>query len=180
MRLETVEDLRRLRAEKVPLFHVEYLPYLDFFEQYPERRPRGYGYGRLDDIYTTLPEAKRRFATLRRSGKVEELKLYQTVYDSHGGRGRRLLDEWDDRPADRDARKVVTRRKPVVARRDARRGRRDPQTLARLKSELMYARQDYNFWARQEHRLTRDEYAQKMKAERRVRELEGAVARHQS
>lgn len=57
---------------------------------------------------------------------------------------------------------------------------RDPQSLARLQSELMYARQNYNFWARQEHRLTRDEYAQKMEADRRVRELEGAIARKRS
>lgn len=52
---------------------------------------------------------------------------------------------------------------------------RDPQGAARLQSELLYAREDYKFWARQEHRLTRDEYAQKMAAERRVRELEAAI-----
>lgn len=98
MKLKTIDDLRELRAKKSPLFSVEYLPYLDFFEQYPERRPRGYGYGRLDDIYTTLPEAKRRFGELRGSGLIEELKLYQTVYDSHGGRGQRLIDEWNDGP----------------------------------------------------------------------------------
>ncbi len=56
--------------------------------------------------------------------------------------------------------------------------RRDPQkiALARLESELSYARENFRFWARQDQRLTRDEYAQKANAERRVRELETAIA----
>lgn len=57
------------------------------------------------------------------------------------------------------------------------RARPNMQRSVRRQSELMHARQDYRFWARQEHRLTRDEYAQKMQAERRVRDLEAAIAR---
>jgi hypothetical protein len=51
------------------------------------------------------------------------------------------------------------------------------RALVRLDGERMYARQDYDFWARQEHRLTRDEYALKMRALRRVQELERAKAK---
>ena len=51
------------------------------------------------------------------------------------------------------------------------------RSLAHLQAELGYAKENYRFWARQDHRLTREEYAQKMDAERRVRELEAMVAR---
>lgn len=44
--------------------------------------------------------------------------------------------------------------------------------VERIKMELSYAREEFRFWARQELRLTRDEFAQKMRAERRIQELE--------
>lgn len=167
MKLKTVEELRNLRAQKSPLFSVEYLPYLDFFEKYPEHPDRNRSFGRLDDIYTTLPEATGRFAELLESGLVEELKMYQTVYGAHGGRSQRLIEEWDDpRRLNINVEEPMSNSQEVVVK------KQDPQNLVRIQSELMHAREDYRFWTRQSHRLTRDEYAQKMKAEQRVRELE--------
>lgn len=110
-RISTVEALREAYARKIPLFHVEYLPYLDFFDAHPERRPRGYGYGRLDDIYTTREEAERRFNALARSGLVETIDLYHTTYPRDGGRARRLLDEWKDPPRDTSERDRGRRRR---------------------------------------------------------------------
>lgn len=45
-----------------------------------------------------------------------------------------------------------------------------------LKAELVYARQDYRFWAKQEGRLTKDEAIQKAKAAERIKSLETAIA----
>ena len=93
MQVETVDELRMLRAKKAPLYSVVYLPFTGFFEKHPERIPRGYGYGRLDDIFTSRAEAEQRFSELKASGMIEDLQLFQTVYDFRG-RAERLLREW--------------------------------------------------------------------------------------
>jgi hypothetical protein len=90
VRINTVEELRAAYASKTALYHVEYLPFLEF---YAERRPCGYGYGRLDDIYTTHAEAVSRVVVLRAEGLIETLELWRTSYPSTGGRARALLDE---------------------------------------------------------------------------------------
>lgn len=51
------------------------------------------------------------------------------------------------------------------------------RALVRLDGELAHAREQYRFWARQEHRLSREEYADKMRAERLVAELERAKSK---
>lgn len=117
-RLQTVEELRERYAEKTPLFHVEYLPYLDFFDRYPGRRPPGYGYGSLDDIYTSRVEAEKRFAELRGSGLIEKMELWETLYPKTGGRARRLLNEWNDEPS-RDRARSRSKRNPKRSSRDA-------------------------------------------------------------
>jgi hypothetical protein len=47
-------------------------------------------------------------------------------------------------------------------------------------SDLAQAREAFRFWASQEGRLTRDEYAEKMAADRRVAELESELRRVRS
>lgn len=65
----------------------------------------------------------------------------------------------------------------AIAANMAREQKDNPTKKDRLLSALSHAQQDFRFWARQEHRLSREEYAQKMNAERRVREIENEIAR---
>lgn len=53
----------------------------------------------------------------------------------------------------------------------------NPTRKDKLLSELSHAQADFRFWARQEHRLSRDEYRQKKLAEQRVREIETDLAK---
>lgn len=92
MKIKTVDELRRRRAEKLPMFHVEYLPYAG------SSLARGHT-GHEDDIYTTREEAKARFDEVIRSTNAEEVTLSETIYPRTGGSARRQLDEWYDKGA---------------------------------------------------------------------------------
>jgi hypothetical protein len=96
MKLTYDEYLER-KADRLPLFMVRFLPYLDYYDEPPRERPRGYGYGSLEELYPTRDEAERRFESLRRSQLVENIELIEAVYPRTGGSGQRLIDEWNDR-----------------------------------------------------------------------------------
>ena len=108
-KVQTVEELRKLRGEGAVLYFVEYLPYLeardpDTGESFGEE----HGYG--EDIYTERTEAIRRYDVLKRSpDTVETLALSVTGGHKRGHPrgGRRELDSWEDKP-----KAVVVKRAP--------------------------------------------------------------------
>jgi hypothetical protein len=213
MRLTTIEELRDCYAEKIPLFIVTYMPYHGIGESLdvmipdwsglPRRsRDRGYGYGSEEDIYTTISEARHRFAEVARPGLTESATLDEVIYPSGGGRAQRPIDDWKDAEDDpeswiasaehilayhedslpRDEYAQTQKEKNVLYAKNILKkyGVKHSSTgsgLARLELELLYAKQDYAFWARQEHRLSKDEYAQKIQAEKKIREIEARIGK---
>lgn len=89
------EDYRARKNAKLPLFMVRFLPYADAPVSLTGPR-KGYGYGSVEEIFTTLAKAESRVSKLKRSGWVENLELIEAIYPKTGGSAQRLLDEWND------------------------------------------------------------------------------------
>ena len=135
---------------------VQYQPYSDT----PYDVARG-SVGTIEVFFASAEEAQSFFDLIVSSGDIERAELR---LDAKGYPRGKLVSEWSD---------------PQLHENDNMAGD-TKNSESRLQSELMYARQEYRVWAQQEHRLTREEYADKMKAERRVAELENAVTKLRS
>lgn len=95
-KVQTVEELRKLRGEGAVLYFVEYLPYLE--AQDPDTgESMGEEHGYDEDIYTERTEAIRRYDALKRSDTVETLALSVAGGFKRGrpGGGRRELLYWE-------------------------------------------------------------------------------------
>ena len=145
-----------------------------------EQRSWGEGYveGYNDYSNDERRDPKKSSTSIRDPRKKKASTTYYYGIDLHGGRDILPVESsWSSLARAKEAAKYYAKAfKGYTPRIIKIPHERDPQSLTRLQSELAYARENYRFWARQEHRLTRDEYAQKMEAERRVHELEAAIA----
>lgn len=143
--VKTLEEFRERKQSRLPIFLVQFLPYTEFFDKYKKYEKYRYKHGSLEDVYTTREEAERRFRSLCRCGLVEKAELREVVPEA----GMPVRREWKDSD-------VLLKNSP---------GRQHLDNLPFLQEE-------YRLLARQEGRLTKEEFRRKQELERRIQVLD--------
>lgn len=97
-RVYTPADLADLRDPAGKTYELRFLPYLET----PDGRPvehtigydcrRGYGYGRWEEFFRTLDEARERMAYLIAAQAIEDARIGKAI--PGGGFATTLVDEW--------------------------------------------------------------------------------------
>jgi hypothetical protein len=101
LRRNTQWDYDDLRNTKDKTCMLSFLPYLETPDGKEaeiaigyRKRAGGYGYGRWEEFFRTLAEARKRMAYLIAANVVEDIELRKE--SERGSRSTTLVDEWND------------------------------------------------------------------------------------